>query len=121
MSQNQHQGRCAQCGTDFPRRTRGRPAKYCSDSCRGAAAAKRSDRPQLKPEKCEDLTLAGDLLRGLGDIAAFIYGDRNKTTRRRVQYEAERGYYRTFHIGGMVHARKSELLEDFSAQRGRAA
>lgn len=65
--------------------------------------------------------LSDDLLRGLAAIAEYIYGDSKKLTCRRVQYEADRGHYPTFKIGGRVCARKSELDLHFSSDRGRAA
>lgn len=51
--------------------------------------------------------LAGDLLRGAGEIAEFLFGSCNN--RRKIYYLVERGVLPVFRLGCVVCARKSTL------------
>jgi hypothetical protein len=59
-------------------------------------------------------TLAGDILRGADEIAAFLFGDRSD--RRKVYNLVETGMLPHFRLGVSICARKSALLEWIKAQ-----
>ena len=60
-----------------------------------------------------------DILEGAGDIAAYIYGDREK--RRKIYHAAANAGLHVFRIGGVICARRSTLLGWIADQERRAA
>lgn len=66
----------------------------------------------------DNIPLAEDILRGADAIAAHLGLDR-----RTVYHAASTGQLPVFHIGAIVHARKSRLMAWIEAQeeQGRAA
>ena len=60
-----------------------------------------------------------DILEGAGDIAAYIYGDREK--RRKVYHAVSNGGLPVFRIGGVISARRSTLLSWIADQEHKAA
>lgn len=62
----------------------------------------------------ERLELSGDLMRGAGEIASFMYGTRRAA--RKVYYLAEATTAPIFRIGGTVCARRSRLVAWIEAQ-----
>jgi hypothetical protein len=62
--------------------------------------------------------LADDLLEGADAIAIYVYGD--KKHRRKVYHLAATNGLPTFHLGALVCARKSTLMEWIKAQEARA-
>ena len=63
--------------------------------------------------------LAGDLLRGAGAIAVFLFGSSGE--RRKVYHLAETSRLPTFHLGSLLCARKSVLLQWIAEQEKRGA
>jgi hypothetical protein len=63
--------------------------------------------------------LAGDLLRGADEIAAFIFGDRG--SRRKVYYLAECSRLPVFRLGSVLCARRSVLLNWIAGQERRVS
>lgn len=63
--------------------------------------------------------LAGDLLRGAGAIAVFLFGSAGE--RRKVYHLAETSRLPTFHLGSLLCARKSVLLQWIAEQEKRGA
>ena len=63
--------------------------------------------------------LAGDLLRGAGSIAVFLFG--SATERRKVYHLAETSRLPTFHLGSLLCARKSVLLQWIAEQEKRGS
>jgi hypothetical protein len=63
--------------------------------------------------------LAGDLLRGAGAIAVFLFG--RATERRKVYHLAETSRLPTFHLGSLLCARKSVLLQWITEQEKRGS
>ena len=61
--------------------------------------------------------LAGDLLRGAGAIAVFLFGSAQE--RRKVYHLAETSRLPTFHLGSLLCARKSVLLQWIAEQEKR--
>jgi hypothetical protein len=61
--------------------------------------------------------LADDLLRGAGAIAVFLFG--SATERRKVYHLAETSRLPTFHLGSLLCARKSVLLQWIAEQEKR--
>jgi hypothetical protein len=59
-------------------------------------------------------TLAGDLMRGVGAIAAFL-----DWTQRQTNHALQCGQLPAFKIGGIWHARKSTILAYITAQEAR--
>ena len=59
-------------------------------------------------------TLAGDILHGADQIAAFLYGD--KTHRRKVYNLVETGRMPHFRLGANICARRSALLRWIETQ-----
>lgn len=63
--------------------------------------------------------LAGDMLRGADEIAAFLLGDPKK--RRSIYHLIERGNLPSFKLGAVICARKSTLLHWIAEQEAHAA
>jgi hypothetical protein len=61
--------------------------------------------------------LADDMLRGAGEIAAFIYGDRER--RRKIYYLVECSRLPVFRLGSVLCARKTVLLSWIEGQESR--
>lgn len=61
--------------------------------------------------------LAGDLLRGADQIAAFIFG--NASERRKVYHLAETSRLPVFRLGAVLCARRSVLMEWIENQERR--
>jgi hypothetical protein len=61
--------------------------------------------------------LAGDLLRGGHEIAAFLFG--TKANRRKVYYLAERSRLPVFRLGSVLCARRSVLMRWIAGQESR--
>ena len=60
-----------------------------------------------------------DILEGAGEIAAYLYGDREK--RRKVYHAVANGGLPVFKIGAVICARKSTLVWWIADQERRAA
>ncbi len=60
-----------------------------------------------------------DILEGAGDIAAYIYGDREK--RRKVYHAVSNGGLPVFRIGGVICARRCTLVRWIADQENLAA
>ena len=54
-----------------------------------------------------EVPFADDLLKGAGQIAAFLFGDAKQ--RRRIYWLAQNRSLPVFKIGGRIHARRSTL------------
>lgn len=63
--------------------------------------------------------LAGDILRGADEIAKFLFGER--ASRRKVYYLAECTRIPVFHLGSVLCARRSVLLNWISGQESRSS
>jgi hypothetical protein len=71
-----------------------------------------------------DASLERDLLRGAGEIGAFLFGkprgEREAANNRQRAYKAiSRGSIPTFRLGGMIHARRSAILRHIEEQERR--
>lgn len=72
--------------------------------------------PSLLPHASEARPVAGDILRGAAEIAAFLYGDARH--RRKVYSLVGSGHLPHFRLGVSICSRKSVLLAWISAQEG---
>ena len=63
--------------------------------------------------------LAGDLLRGAGAIALFLFGSADERSRRKVYHLAENSRLPTFHLGSLVCARKTVVIQWIEQQEKR--
>lgn len=70
-------------------------------------------------QKSGSTELASDLLRGAGAIAVFLFGSANE--RRKVYHLAETSRLPTFHLGSLLCARKSVLLQWIAEQEKRGS
>jgi hypothetical protein len=72
---------------------------------------------QITPPNDMPLELAGDLLRGADEIAAFIFGAR--ASRRKIYYLAETSHLPVFRLGSMLCARRSVIERWIAGQESR--
>jgi hypothetical protein len=61
-----------------------------------------------------DASVGPDLLRGAGEIAAFLFGDARE--RRKIYHLAENAGLPVFRLGAVLCARRSTLLSWIAAQ-----
>jgi hypothetical protein len=87
----------------------------CADGC-GTPVVRKARRNKT-PFPTGPGDLAGDLLRGAGAIAVFLFGSAQE--RRKVYHLAEISRLPTFHLGSLLCARKSVLLQWIAEQEKR--
>lgn len=82
-----------------------------------AHATERIFDPNLSKTGSDISELAGDLLRGAEEIAAFLFGD--KSYRRKVYHLAETSRLPVFRLGSILCARRSVLMSWIAKQEQR--